>query len=126
MRIELLPVLFGLVVALIGGAVIYDASGDPESGPLRDRRRRIRASIDRFGEQMVGLGTFLLGVALIGRDSWRFGTLIILSGTLLVVLGGFRNRRYIKEILTFRGAARRGIGDPVEQSNEKPRRTRIR
>jgi len=126
MRIELLPVLLGILVALIGVAVIYDASGDPELGPLRDRRRRIRRTIDRPGEQMVGFGTVLLGIALVGRDSWRFGTLIILAGTLLVLLGGFRNRRYITEILTFRGASRRGDGDSSAPPPEKPPRMRIR
>src|SRR4051794_40139294 len=118
MRIELVPVFLGILVALLGGAMIYDGAGDPESGPMRERRRRIRASIDRFGEQLVGAGTFLLGIALVGRDSWRYGTLAVLLGTVLVIWGGIRNRHYIREIFLFRGAARRGFRERRKETSQ--------
>ncbi len=122
MRVEGIPIIFGALVILIGGTVAADAWGNPERGPMRERRRRIRASIDHRGEQLVGIGTLLLGVALVGRDAWRFGTLTVLLGTVLIVWGGVRNRDYIKEIVLFRGAARRGFTEPTEKS----KRVRIR
>jgi hypothetical protein len=36
------------------------------------------------------------------------------------------NRKYLKEVLLFRGAARRGIGDRNSRLNETPPKTRIR
>ena len=47
MRLETIPILLGILVALAGALVMVDAWGDPERGPMRERRRRIRASIDR-------------------------------------------------------------------------------
>jgi hypothetical protein len=126
MRIELLPIVLGVIVALVGMALLYDAVGNPDSGPMRERRRRIRASINRFGEGLVGTGTFLLGGALIGRDAWRFGTLTVLVGTVLLIWGAGLNWRYLREILLFRGAARRGESTEVEQPFDDKPRLRIR
>lgn len=115
MHIETVPIILGILVALAGALVMGDAWGDPERGPggrLRERRRRVRAAIDQRGEQMAGVGILLLGVALIGRDRWRFGILTTLVGTVLVVWGGIRNRHYFREILLFRGAARRTTAAP--------------
>lgn len=126
MRIELLPLFLGILVALTGGVMILDGTGDPERGPMRERRRRIRASIDRRGEVMVGIGTFLLGIALVGRDSWRFGTLSVLVGTLLVIWGAIRNRHYFADFFFFRGAARRrrGEGERPTDTPDPPLRIR--
>lgn len=126
MRIELLPVVFGVIVVLVGIALMYDAMGNPEYGPMRERRRRIRAGIDRTGEGLVGAGTVLLGGALIGRDAWRFGTLTVLIGTVLVLWGAWRNWRYVREILLFRGAARRGELPDPERPFDKKTHLRIR
>ena len=122
MRIETIPLILGILIALSGVAVWADGRGDPDIGPMRERRRRIRASIDPIGEQLVGVGTTLLGIALIGRDTWRFGTLVVILGALLVVWGAVRNRHYIQEILLFRGVARRGFKRPTD----KPPKMRIR
>lgn len=121
MRVELVPIVLGILLALVGVAILWDAWGPEWIGPMRERRRRVRATIDALGEKLVGLGTIILGAALIGRD-WRWETLTILVGTVLVLWGGIRNRRYIREMLLFRGAARRGL----EQPEEKPPRMRIR
>jgi hypothetical protein len=121
MRLETIPIVLGVLVILVGGAVATDAWGDPERGPMRDRRRRIRASIDRLGEGMVGGGTVLLGAVLIGRDVWRFGTIVVLVGAILVIWGGIRNRDYIRESFLFRGAARRGLERPIKNAGKKLR-----
>ncbi len=120
-RVEYVPIVLGILVAFAGGAILWDAWGPEWVGPMRDRRRRVRAAIDPLGEKLVGIGTVMLGAALIGRE-WRWETLTVLVGTLLVLWGGVRNRRYIRETLFFRGAARRGL----EKPEEKPRRMRIR
>lgn len=122
MRLELVPVILGFLVLLLGVAILWDAWGEHPAGPMRERRRRVRASIDSHGESLVGFGMLLLGAALIGRD-WRFETVTVLAGTLLVVWGGVRNRDYIREMLLFRGAARRGLD---ETSPSKSDRLRIR
>lgn len=121
MRLELVPVILGFLVLVLGVAVLWDAWGEHPTGPIRERRRRTRAIIDPHGESLVGFGTMLLGAALIGRD-WRFETVTVLAGTALVLWGGIRNRAYIREMLLFRGAARRGLEEPLE----KPDRLRIR
>ena len=130
MRLELVPVILGLIVLVLGVAILWDAWGEHPMGPMRERRRRTRATINSRGESSVGFGMMLLGAALIGRD-WRFETLTVLAGTLLVLWGGFENREYIREMLFFRGAARRGLGDttverPPDQPLDKRDRLRIR
>lgn len=118
------------MVLVLGVAILWDAWGEHPMGPMRERRRRTRATINSRGESSVGFGMMLLGAALIGRD-WRFETLTVLAGTLLVLWGGFENREYIREMLFFRGAARRGLGDttaerPPHQPLDKRDRLRIR
>ena len=49
-----------------------------------------------------------MATALIGRDQWRFGTVSVLAGVVLLGLGGWLNREYLRELFSFRGASRRG------------------
>lgn len=108
MRLELLPLIVGCVVVLAGLALLADAYL-PDSPPrVEERRRRARAERDRSGEGAIGIGVVALGAALIGRDGWRFGNVAVLAGVACLLYGAFRNRRYLREALTFRGAARRG------------------
>lgn len=121
MRVELIPITAGVVVLLLGGAIIWDAWGPQMLGPMRERRRRARADLNTAGELLAGIGAVLLGVALVGRD-WRFETAFVLVGTICIVLGALKNRKYFREVLLFRGAARRQPeGDPP-----KPGKLRIR
>lgn len=121
MRVEDIPIYLGVVVVLLGAALVWDAWGPQSIGPMRDRRRRRRAAIDVRGELAAGLGISLLGVALIGRD-WRFETLTVLAGMLGVMVGALRNGKYFREVFLFRGSARRG----VERTAKKPDKMRIR
>jgi hypothetical protein len=100
------PVLLGAVVILMGLGIIWDACGPQTVGPMRDRRRRARAAIDLKGELVAGVGIVLLGAALIGRD-WRFETVTVLAGAICIGIGALKNRKYFREVFTFRGAARR-------------------
>lgn len=121
MRVEDIPIYLGVIIVLLGAALVWDAWGPQSIGPMRDRRRRRRAAIDVKGELTAGLGIALLGVALIGRD-WRFETLTVLAGILGLAIGALRNRKYFQEVFLFRGSARRDVAASTRKSD----RMRIR
>ena len=109
MRIEYLPILFGVLVGLLGVGLVADAwlpDRDP-SLHVRERRRRARAERSRGGEAAVGLAIVVLGVALIGRDQWSWTPWIVGLAVALLALGGILNRRYFRQELDFHAAARR-------------------
>ena len=106
MSVYEVPVLLGAVVILMGIGIIWDSWGPQTVGPMRDRRRRVRATIDLKGELVAGVGIVLLGAALIGSD-WRFETVTVLAGAICIVIGALKNRKYFREVFAFRGAARR-------------------
>jgi hypothetical protein len=117
-RLELVPILLGALVALAGIGLVVDGYL-PDSPPrIAERRRRERAERDRVGEVALGAGLVALAAALAGRDVWRFGTLAVIVGVALVGFGVVRNGRYLREALLFRGAARRGRG--ADRPAERP------
>jgi hypothetical protein len=126
MTLEQLPILLGVLVALIGLTILLDAWQAGGVAPLRERRRRTRAVPHKAGQSLVAIGTLCMAAALIGRDTWRWGTISVLAGVALLVIGAIMNRKYLKEVLLFRGAARRGEGDKNSRLNETPPKTRIR
>jgi hypothetical protein len=107
MRIETLPLILGAIVALLGVALIADAWLAEDLPPLRERRRRARAERSRPGEALCGVGALCMSAALMGRDTWRYGTLATLLGALLLVLGAGLNWRFLREAVAYRGPARR-------------------
>jgi len=108
MRLEQLPVFIGVVVAILGLGLVLDAQLPEGFSQSRERRRRERVERHRGGETLVGIGILAIAAAMIGRDTWRFGTLSILIGALMLAAGGWLNRQYLRELLLFRGPARRG------------------
>lgn len=127
MKLEQLPIILGVLIALIGLAIALDAWQAGGAGPLRERRRRTRAVPHKAGQTLVALGTLCMAAALIGRDTWRWGTITVLAGSALLIIGAMMNRRYLKEVLLFRGAARRGVGETNSRLNQTPSKpTRIR
>ena len=128
MRLEQIPIILGVIVALIGLTIALDAWQKGGVAPLRERRRRTRAVPHKAGQTLVALGTLCMAAALIGRDTWRWGTIAVLAGSALLVIGAIINRAYLKEVLLFRGAARRGQGgdDKNSRLNQTPPKTRIR
>ena len=99
-----------MLVALIGLTIALDAWQAGGVAPLRERRRRTRAMPHKAGQTLVALGTLCMAAALMGRDTWRWGTVSVLAGGSLLIIGAIMNRKYLKEALLFRGAARRGSG----------------
>jgi hypothetical protein len=128
MKLEQFPILLGVLVALLGLTILLDAWQAGGLAPLRERRRRVRATPNKAGQTLVAFGIFCTSAALIGRDTWRWGTISVLAGTTLMLIGTFMNRAYLREVLLFRGAARRGEGDGDKNSrlNQTPTKTRIR
>jgi hypothetical protein len=126
MRLEQLPILLGVLVALIGLTILLDAWQAGGVAPLRERRRRTRAVPHKAGQTLVAIGTLCMAAALMGRDTWRWGTISVLVGSALLIIGAIMNRQYLKEVLLFRGAARRGQGDTNSRLKQTPPKTRIR
>jgi hypothetical protein len=107
MRLEHIPLILGVIVALIGLGFIADASMAAATPVTPERRRRTRAEPSRAGEAVVGIGTLCMAAALFGRDTWRYGTVAVLFGSGLLLVGIILNRAFLKEALLFRGPARR-------------------
>ena len=126
MRLEQLPIILGVLIALIGLTIALDAWQAGGVAPLRERRRRARTMPHKAGQTMVALGTLCMAAALMGRDTWRWGTIAVLAGSALLILGALMNKQYLKEVLLFRGAARRGVGEKNSRLNQTPTKTRIR
>ncbi|MGK2963086.1 MAG: hypothetical protein ACSLFK_13240 [Gemmatimonadaceae bacterium] len=118
-----------MIAALIGIFLIYDALSPEGPRPYRERRRRQRAEINVSGELFAGFGTLCLAGALFGGDQWRWTTVLVITGTLLIILGGILNRAFLREMLFFRGSSRRTEEhetQPVAHKKEDEPRLRIR
>lgn len=126
MRLEQFPLLLGVLVALVGLTILLDAWQAGGVTPLRERRRRTRATPHKAGQTLIALGIFCMSASLLGRDTWRWGTVSVLAGSTLIVIGALMNRAYLREVLLFRGAARRGQGEVNSRLNQTPTKTRIR
>ena len=107
MRIEVFPLIAGVVVALIGLGLIVDAWTPDDILVKRERRRRPRIARHRGGEAAIGLGVLGMAGAFLGRDTWKFSVIAVIAGTLFLVYGAVRNRRYLSELISNRGALRR-------------------
>lgn len=126
MRLEYIPIVLGVLVLAMAAAIIYDAASPEQMRPFRERRRRQRALPDTAGEWLVGLGTACLGAALIGNEAWRWTTIAVLSGVVLLVLGAILNRTYLREMLLFRGASRRTGEEEIPPDAAKKDEPRLR
>ena len=107
MRLEIVPVIIGILVCLIGLALVFDAWTPDEIIVKRERRRRPRIERSRGGEASIGFGIICMGAAFIGRDTWRYSVLAVIAGTAMLLLGVLMNRRYFAERVGNRGALRR-------------------
>ncbi|MES2178653.1 MAG: hypothetical protein V4550_12410 [Gemmatimonadota bacterium] len=104
----MIPLIIGAIVALMGLAILADA-WLPEDIPFgSDRRRRARTERSIPGEACIGIAVLCMAAALIGRDTWKYGTVAVIAGTVLFLLGGFANKRYLRDRIVNRGSLRRG------------------
>lgn len=116
MRLEYVPVIVGLLIALAGLGLIADAWLPEPVVPFKERRRRVRAERSRPGEALLGLGALAMAAALIGRDAWGWSRLAVLLGAIAFVAGVVLNRHYLHELLFFRGPARRAEAPAPHQA----------
>lgn len=118
-RVETIPLILGVIVALIGLALLADAWLPEEMTFRSERRRQVRTERSIGGEACIGLAVLCMAAALIGRDTWRYGTVAMLAGSLLFVVGAFQNRRYLRDRVVNRGALRRGGQADRERAKRK-------
>ena len=111
-RVETIPVILGILVALVGAGLIADAWLPEQMFYRSERRRRVRAERHLGGETAIGFGVLCMAAALIGRDTWRFGTVTVIVGAILLVVGAWLNRDFLRERISNRGELRRGAPKP--------------
>ena len=97
MRLELLPLIVGGLLGLVGLALLVDAWSN-DFAITQERRTRPRRARNRFGEALVGLGIMAMAAAFIGRDSWRYSIVAVIAGAVLLLIGAVRNATYLREI----------------------------
>jgi len=107
MRIELVPLIIGVLVGLVGLGLVFDAWTPDEIIVRKERRRRPRIERSRGGESAIGFGVLCMGAAFLGRDTWRYSVVAVIAGTLLLLVGVIKNRHYLGQAITNRGALRR-------------------
>ncbi len=107
MRLEQVPLVLGVLICLFAAGILFDAVRPEGARPFRERRRRQRAEINTPGEWLVALGTASLGVSLIGGEDWKWATIAVIAGVVLLLIGVAMNWAFLREMLLFRGAARR-------------------
>ena len=107
-RVETIPLIIGVVVALIGLAILADAWLPEHLPVMGERRRRERTERSTGGEACIGLGVLCMAAAIIGRDTWDYSIVAVLAGTVLFVIGAWMNRGFFRDRITNRGALRRG------------------
>jgi hypothetical protein len=96
MRLEIIPLLLGAFIGLIGIGLIFDAWAPDNIVVAEERRRRQRRERDRWGEALVGLGVLAMAAAFIGRDTWRYSTVTVIAGAVLLLWGIKRNGAYLR------------------------------
>jgi hypothetical protein len=104
----MIPLILGVVVALVGLAILADAWLPEEMTYRSERRRQQRTERSVSGEAFIGLAVLCMAAVLIGRDTWRYGTVVIIAGALFFLIGAVLNRHYLRDRIVNRGALRRG------------------
>lgn len=127
MRAEIIPVILGILVGLLGVGLILDAQLPDYTVVKRERRRRQRIERSRGGEMLIGLAMVAFAAAIVGRDTWRYRIVAVIIGAVCLILGTIANRAFIRESIVNRGAMRRMPQDAVTRGvSEEETRARIR
>jgi hypothetical protein len=128
-RIELIPLIVGVLIGLVGLGLLADAWIPEDVAPFRERRRRPRTERSLGGEALIGLGVLCLAAALISRDTWDYVNVAVIAGGVLLLVGAWMNRRYLRDRFVNRGALRRGDAGRThrhEKDAPPPPKPRIR
>lgn len=96
MRLETVPLILGVLLGLIGLALVLDAWVPDNLIVPEERRTRPRFARDRFGEALVGLGVLAMAAAFVGRDTWRYSIVAVIAGSVLLLWGVKRNGGYLR------------------------------
>ena len=123
MRVETIPLIVGILVALVGIGLIADAWLPEKVSFRRERRRSARVERHLGGEAAIGTGVLCMAAALIGRDTWPYVNVSMIVGAIMILIGGVLNKRYFRDRIVNRGALRRGSG-PGPKTPEKNERIR--
>jgi len=115
LRVETIPLILGILVALVGLGILADAWLPEEIPYRRERRRRAREERHLGGEAAIGIGVLCMAAALIGRDTWPYSTVAIILGAVMIFIGGFLNKRFFHDRIVNRGALRRGKRDEKDR-----------
>jgi hypothetical protein len=105
--LELIPLIIGAIVGLVGLGLVFDAWTPDDIIVKRERRRSPRIERSRKGEAMTGLGVLCMAAAFLGRDTWVYSVVTVIAGAVLMLLGLIANWNYIGEIIGNRGPMRR-------------------
>ena len=107
MRIELVPLIIGALLGLIGLGLVFDAWTPDEILVKQERRRRQRLERNRGGEAAIGVGVLCMAAAFMGRDTWSYSVVAVIAGAVFMLYGVVRNARYFGHLISDRGALRR-------------------
>jgi cell division protein FtsW (lipid II flippase) len=127
LRAETIPLIFGVLVGLMGVGLILDAQLPDYTVVKRERRRRKRIERSRGGEMLLGLAMLGFAAAMIGRDTWRYRIVAVIFGVVALILGTVANRAFIRDAIVNRGAMRRDPAHPIKPGmpeDETPARIR--
>ncbi|HJU91020.1 MAG TPA: hypothetical protein VJ672_16665 [Gemmatimonadaceae bacterium] len=98
MRLETIPILAGLLLAVPGLALIADAF-IKDGTFFPERRSRPRPERHKLGEAAFGVGLLFVSAALIGGDRWRFTTLSVVIALLFCTAGVALNHKYVRGMM---------------------------
>lgn len=116
MRIEVVPLILAGLFGLIGLGLIVDAWTPDDVAVKHERRRRVRLDRNRGGEAAIGIGVLCMAAAFAGRDTWRYSVVAVIAGSVFMLYGAVRNRRFLGQMITNRGALRRRPNVPTAES----------
>ena len=99
MRLETVPLILGVLLGLLGLALVLDAWLLDDITFGRERRSHPRRERDHVGEALVGLGVISMAMALFARDFWKYRVLTVIGGSILLLWGAIRNAGYLRSLL---------------------------
>jgi hypothetical protein len=117
MTLEMLPLVLGGLLGLVGLGLLLDAWVADSPGTGEERRARPRSERDRRGEALIGLGVLAMAAALFGRDQWRYSIVTVIVGMIAMLWGVKRNGGYLRGLFS----RREPVETPVVEGSRRIR-----